>query len=352
MLRALQGDSRTNILATPSVVTRDNQEAKMEVAQEIPFLTGQYSTTNGTGSAFQTIERQEVGTILTVTPIINEGDAVMLKLQVESSSLAASAQGAVDLITNKRVITTNVLIKDGGTLVLGGLIQDSVTNSEQGVPFLSQIPLLGELFKTRNNEKTKTNFLIFLQPHILRDDDQAAIETDAKYNYIRGEQKRVAKDPAILPLAPYQPVDPLPAMIGGHTVSGILSPDIETPKSTAPAATPLAPSPTPAPAPTPTPAPPARTPSSSTSGSPPRVSAPRRCEQRAPNRRRWSRGSARRTAVTLCFCPASRRVGAWCRSGRRRLCLSVTGTAAGAGRDAPLPASAAEADGCRARGIR
>ncbi|MGH8232328.1 MAG: type II secretion system secretin GspD, partial [Steroidobacteraceae bacterium] len=124
MLRALQGDSRTNILGTPSVVTRNNQEAKMEVAQEVPFLTGQYSTTNGTGSAFKTIEREEVGTILTVTPTISEGDTVLLKLQVESSSLAASSQGAVDLITNKRAITTSVLIKDSGTLVLGGLIQD------------------------------------------------------------------------------------------------------------------------------------------------------------------------------------------------------------------------------------
>ena len=173
MLRALQGDSRTNILATPSVVTRDNQEAKMEVAQEVPFLTGQYSTTNGTGSAFQTIQREEVGTILTVTPTINEGDTVLLKLQVESSSLAASSQGAVDLITNKNAITTSVLIKDGGTLVLGGLIQDSVTNSEQSVPLLGNIPLIGELFRTRNTEKTKTNFLIFLQPHILRNDAQA-----------------------------------------------------------------------------------------------------------------------------------------------------------------------------------
>ena len=126
ILRALQSDTRTNIIATPQVVTRDNQEAKMEVAQEVPFLTGQYSTTNGTGSAFQTIEREEVGTILTVTPTINEGDAVLLKLQIESSSLAGATAGAVDLITNKNVITTSVLIKDGNTLVLGGLIQDNV----------------------------------------------------------------------------------------------------------------------------------------------------------------------------------------------------------------------------------
>jgi general secretion pathway protein D len=227
MLRALQADSRTNILGTPSVVTRNNQEAKMEVAQEVPFLTGQYSTTNGTGSAFQTIEREEVGTILTVTPTISEGDTVLLKLQVESSSLAASAQGAVDLITNKRQITTSVLIKDTGTLVLGGLIQDSVTNTENSVPLLGSIPFIGELFRTRNTEKTKTNFLIFLQPHILRNDAQAAVETDAKYDYIRDQQRILNKDPRVLPLQPYAPSDPLPSMENGHTSSGILSPDSE-----------------------------------------------------------------------------------------------------------------------------
>jgi general secretion pathway protein D len=228
MLRALQGDSRTNILGTPSVVTRNNQEAKMEVAQEVPFLTGQYSTTNGTGSAFQTIQREEVGTILTVTPTISEGDTVLLKLQVESSSLAASSQGAVDLITNKRAITTSVLIKDSGTLVLGGLIQDSVTNAEQSVPLLGKIPFIGELFRTRNTEKTKTNFLIFLQPHILRTDAQASVETDAKYDYIRDQQRILNKDPRALPLQPYAPADPLPSMENGRTSSGILSPDADS----------------------------------------------------------------------------------------------------------------------------
>ena len=225
MLRALQADSRTNILGTPSVVTRDNQEAKMEVAQEVPFLTGQYSTTNGTGSAFQTIQREEVGTILTVTPTINEGDTVLLKLQVESSSLAASSQGAVDLITNKNEITTSVLIKDGATLVLGGLIQDSVTNSEESVPLLGSIPIIGELFRTRNTEKTKSNFLIFLQPHILRDDTKAAELTDAKYDYIRDQQRILNKDSRLIPLQPYAPADPLPAMENGRTGSGALSPD-------------------------------------------------------------------------------------------------------------------------------
>src|SRR6185437_13966736 len=140
MLRALQGDARTNIIATPSVVTRDNQEAKMEVAQQVPFLTGQYTTTNGTGSAFQTIQQQDVGTLMTVTPTISAGNVVLLKLDVESSSISSSASGvAGDPITNKNTITTSVLINDGGTLVLGGLIQDSVTNNQQSIPLLGNI---------------------------------------------------------------------------------------------------------------------------------------------------------------------------------------------------------------------
>jgi len=257
IVHALQGDSRTNILATPSVVTRDNQEAKMEVAQEVPFLTGQYTTQNGTGSAFQTIQRQEVGTILTVTPQINEGDAVLLKLQVESSSLAGTSQGAVDLVTNKRVITTSVLIRDGGTLVLGGLIQDSSTNNEQRVPFLGRIPVLGELFRTRDTSKNKTNFLIFLQPRILRDDAQAAIETDAKYNYVREEQRRVNRESTLIPLEPYQPANLLPPIDNGQTRRGVLSPDAGGNRDTAPdsgsaspaTATPLSPAPAPANAP-------------------------------------------------------------------------------------------------------
>jgi general secretion pathway protein D len=275
IVRALQADSRTNILGTPSVLTRDNQEAKMEVAQEVPFLTGQYSTTNGTGSAFQTIQREDIGTILTVTPTINEGETVLLKLQVESSSLAASSAGAVDLITNKNSISTSVLIRDGNTLVLGGLIQDSVTNTENSVPLLGSIPIIGELFRTRNTEKTKTNFLIFLQPHILRNDEQASQETDAKYNYIRDQQRILNHDDRLIPFQPFAPADPLPPMIDGRVRTGVLSPDFKVsndgdatspgaandspPKPPAPTPTPFTPAPAVAPAPTPPPedAPPA-----------------------------------------------------------------------------------------------
>src|SRR5208282_6026319 len=110
-------------------------------------------------------------------------------------------------------------------LVLGGLIQDSATNTENTVPLLGRIPIIGELFRTRDTEKAKTNFLIFLQPRILRDDDQAAIETDAKFNYMRNQQRILNKDSTYLPLAPFQPITVLPMIHDGQTDSGILTPD-------------------------------------------------------------------------------------------------------------------------------
>ncbi|MFT3905698.1 MAG: type II secretion system secretin GspD [Steroidobacteraceae bacterium] len=212
MIRALQGDSRTNILGRPSIITQDNQEAKIQVAQEVPFKTGEYTTSSSSTTTYTTIQRQEVGTILTVTPQINEGDSVILKIEVESSSLASDSSGAVDLITNKRTISTQVLIPDGGTLVLGGLIQDKVTNTEQRVPLLGSIPILGELFRTRSTEKTKSNLMVFIQPRILRDDRSQAIETEAKYNYLRDEQREANKNTVSMPFQPFAKPDELPPL--------------------------------------------------------------------------------------------------------------------------------------------
>jgi len=195
LLRALRGDGHTNIIATPSIITMDNEEAKLEVAQEVPFLTGQYATTGATsgvgGNAvnpFQTIQRQKVGIILKITPQINEGDAVILKVDQEASSLAQGTQGAVDLITNTRKFTTKVLVEDGGMIVIGGLVQEDLTEGENRVPILGSIPLIGELFKTRNVSKKKTNLMVFIHPTIMRDGVQTAFETNAKYNAIREEQ--------------------------------------------------------------------------------------------------------------------------------------------------------------------
>lgn len=246
MIRALRGDSDTNVIATPSIVTMDNQEAQIKVAQEVPFVTGQFTNTGGNNGGsvnpFQTIQRQEVGTILKITPQINEGDSVMLKIEQESSSIAASSSGAVDLVTNKRTISTRVLIEDGGTIVLGGLIQDTQSSGEQRVPFLGRIPLIGELFKTRSAKKNKTNLMVFIQPRILRDGMDTALETNQKYNYMRDEQRRSAPRGEILPLLPGErrsmlpPLPPLP---------------VATPPVAAPPAEPAAaeaPAPAPAPA--------------------------------------------------------------------------------------------------------
>ena len=220
MLRAIRGDTDTNVIATPSAVTMDNQEAELKVAQEVPFVTGQFTNTTavtgGTVNPFQTIQREEVGTILKVTPTISpEGSAVMLKISIESSSIGQKPAGAVDLVTNKRTITTTVLIEDGGVVVLGGLIEDNSVKGENRVPYLGNIPIIGLLFKTRNATSTKNNLIMFIRPKILRDQAQAAYETDLKYNYMIDQQKKLNTREA-LPLLPgvsrgkMPPAPPLP----------------------------------------------------------------------------------------------------------------------------------------------
>jgi general secretion pathway protein D len=194
LLRAMRGDSSTNILQTPSIMTLDNEEAEIKVAQEVPFITGQYASTGtntsatGTVNPFQTIQREEVGEILKITPQINEGDAVVLKIEQESSGVTQGPSGAVDLVTNKRTISTKVLVEDGGILVLGGLISDSALEGESRVPVLGAIPIIGELFKTRSGSKDKRNLMIFIRPTIIRDGVAAAIETNSKYNVVREQQ--------------------------------------------------------------------------------------------------------------------------------------------------------------------
>jgi general secretion pathway protein D len=194
ILRALQGDANTNIISTPSIVTTDNEEASINVGQEVPFLTGSFSNVGtGTGGGvvnpFQTIQREQIGTKLTITPQISEGNTLILDISQEISSIAPSAQGAVDIVTNQRTIETTVIVEDGDILVLGGLIEDTLRESEQRVPLLGSVPLLGNLFRTRTTDKVKTNLLVFIRPKILRDSRQAASETEAKYNYIREMQQ-------------------------------------------------------------------------------------------------------------------------------------------------------------------
>jgi len=223
MLRALSGDANTNIVATPSAITLDNQEAELKVAQEVPIITGSYSSSTSTSSAtssstvnpFQTVQRQEVGTILKVTPqIASEGNSVVLKISVESSSVAATSVSSVDITTNKRTVATNVLVEDGGIVVLGGLISDTVTRSEQRFPVLGSIPVIGYAFKTRDYSRTRNNLMIFIRPKILRTPEQTAVATDAKYNYIIEQEQRSYQKGAA-PLLPRERPPTLPPLNSG-----------------------------------------------------------------------------------------------------------------------------------------
>jgi len=192
LLNALAQDAGTNVLATPNLMTLDNQEAEIVVAQNVPFVTGSFTTTADTSSnPFQTIQRQDVGLKLKITPQINEGDAVKLDIEAEQSRLDPTAQstsGAVDLVTTKRSIKTSVLVNDGGMVVLGGLIQDDMRDTEQRVPGLGDLPLIGALFRYRSSTAVKTNLMAFLRPLIVRDADQANFIAGNKYNYIRSRQ--------------------------------------------------------------------------------------------------------------------------------------------------------------------
>jgi general secretion pathway protein D len=213
LVKALRGDARANMLSNPSIVTLDHKEAEFKVVQEVPFLTGQYTNT-GTGGGsqptnpFQTIERKDVGLILTVTPHVNEGSSVRLDLKQEVSSIAPGVQGASDLITNKRELTTSVMVPDGGLLVLGGLTSEETGESMQGVPGLSRIPLLGNLFKSRASKHTKRNLMIFLRPRILRDEATQASITSERYGYLRAEQMRMRENKELRYRGDMQPLLP------------------------------------------------------------------------------------------------------------------------------------------------
>ena len=193
IIKALSGDGKTNILSTPSLVTMDNEEAEISVGQEVPFLTGSFTNTGtgggtGTVNPFQTIERKDVGLTLKLTPQINEGDNIKLKIEQEVSSLSAGSTSAVDLITNKRTLNTSVTVNTGDILVLGGLIDDQVVENKSQVPVLGSIPLFGELFKSRKVTKDKRNLMIFIRPTVLRDPAVADYYTKRKYNYVRDIQ--------------------------------------------------------------------------------------------------------------------------------------------------------------------
>ncbi|MEO8464445.1 MAG: type II secretion system secretin GspD [Gammaproteobacteria bacterium] len=219
LLNALRGDADTNVVSTPQIVTLDNEEAEIKVGQQVPFVTGQFtntgSTNAGTVNPFQTIQRQEVGTKLKITPQINEGSGVKLKIEQETSSISAGATGAVDLVTNNRTISTSVFVHDGDMLILGGLIDDQMRNNEQRVPGLGRIPGLGWLFRARKTERTKTNLMVFIRPVILHDEMDARFQTNSKYSYVQELQRQMneSNKPLIRGDRPEMPPfpEPLPA---------------------------------------------------------------------------------------------------------------------------------------------
>ncbi|MGH8283479.1 MAG: type II secretion system secretin GspD [Gammaproteobacteria bacterium] len=194
LINALAGNSDTNILSTPSIVTLDNQEADIKVAQQVPFVTGQYTNTTGTGTTgtpvinpFQTVQRQDVGLELKITPQINEGNSVLLKIDQTISNLTGTSIGGQP-VTNTREIKTSVMAQNREIVVLGGLIEDDLIESEQHVPVLGSIPLLGNLFKYRSTTNTKSNLMLFIQPTILRNPETADQYTGQTYNALRNIQ--------------------------------------------------------------------------------------------------------------------------------------------------------------------
>jgi len=223
LIRVLSDDTDSNILSTPSLVTLDNQEAEIVVGENVPFVTGEYSNTGGgttPGNPFRTIERQDVGLTLRVTPQINEGDAIKLDIEQEISNVIEGAQNASDLTTSKRSIKTVVMVEDGRIIVLGGLIDDSLTQVNQSVPGLSEIPVLGRLFRYDRNVKKKRNLMVFLRPIILRDAATETRVTEGKYSMIRAKQLEQRRkgislmDESEIPLLPEQlPQIPAPFQV-------------------------------------------------------------------------------------------------------------------------------------------
>ncbi|CAB3742651.1 Pullulanase secretion envelope pulD [Achromobacter denitrificans] len=191
LARAMQNTGEANILSTPNLLTLDNQSASILVGKTVPFVTGQYVTSgsNGSSNPFQTIEREDVGLKLNIRPQISEGGAVKLDIYQEVSSIDETRSSpTTGIVTNKRAIDTSVLIDDGQIIVLGGLLEDSVSLSSDAVPGLGSIPVLGALFRYDTRKRTKTNLMVFLRPYVVRDARRSASVTMDRYDYMRRAQ--------------------------------------------------------------------------------------------------------------------------------------------------------------------
>jgi len=243
LARALETDSNANVLSTPNILTLDNEEAKIVVGNNVPFVTGSYtqtaSTTTGSVNPFQTIERRDIGIQLKVKPQVAEGGAVKMQLFQEVSDVdnTINTNGA-GLATTKRSIESTILVDDGQIVVIGGLIRDRIDNGKTGVPGLSSIPVLGALFRTDSRRHQKTNLMVFLRPYILRDDKAATILTGERYDYIRNEQVKTQPDPHFILPNMNAPVLPdLPTDNNGRKSATPINPS-NTPSETPPSNTP------------------------------------------------------------------------------------------------------------------
>ena len=203
LARALETKNNANILSTPNILTLDNEEARIVVGQNVPFVTGQFVTPASAGAAtvnpFQTVERRDVGITLRVRPQISESGTIKMVIYQEVSSVQEPVS-PTGIITNMRAIETNVLVDDGAIVVLGGLVQDNVTNSQEKVPVLGDIPLIGGLFRFETRKQTKTNLMVFLRPFIVRDDADVRGVTNDRYEQMRRLQEATRTPPsAVLP---------------------------------------------------------------------------------------------------------------------------------------------------------
>jgi general secretion pathway protein D len=231
--RALQSDADTNILSMPNLITLDNEEARIIVGQNVPFITGQFTTQASGGAAgvnpFQTIERKDVGLSLRVRPQVSEGGTVRMAIYQETSSIQPTSN-ASDIITNKRSIETNVLVDDGQIIVLGGLLEDTVNDSEEKVPGLGSLPVVGNLFKYRSRSRAKTNLMVFLRPTVIRTNEQSVNVAGDRYDLMRNIE--ISATPAPSWVLPDTGTPVLPPLLDGRPQGGqLLQPKVAPPSN-------------------------------------------------------------------------------------------------------------------------
>jgi general secretion pathway protein D len=218
LVRALATDANANILSTPTLLTLDNEEARVMVGSNVPFITGQYATTGSTSTVqpFQTIERHDVGLLLRVKPQITEGGAVRMVLYQEVSRVdLATRTDATGPTLTKRSLESSVVVDDQQIVVLGGLIQDTFTDTTDKIPFAGDLPVLGQAFRYDTRTRTKTNLLIFIKPTVIRNAADGRPITSQRYDYLRGEQADIQPQPRwFWPDTTSPELAPLPAMQG------------------------------------------------------------------------------------------------------------------------------------------